>query len=159
MKYRIISVGKIREPFYRDGIKEYIKRLGAYTSIEIADGLEEKLNPRAGDKEIQKILQKEGEKILNLIGNDEILVVLDIQGKKLSSEELSEYIDDWNLSGKNRVNLVIGGSYGVSDEVKRKADSKISFSPMTFPHQMAVMILTEQIYRGFKILKGEPYHK
>ena len=159
MKYRMISVGKIREPFYRDGINEYLKRLGGYTNIELVDGLEEKLNPRAGEKEIARVLQKEGEKILNLVGDNEILVILDIQGKSLSSENLAAQIGEWNLMGKSRVNLVIGGSYGVADAVKKQANNKISFSRMTFPHQMAVLILTEQIYRGYKILKGEPYHK
>ncbi len=159
MRYRVISVGKIREPFYLEGINEYLKRLGPYTSIELLDGLEEKINPRAGEKEIQRVLQKEGEKILNLLGKNEIVVVLDIGGKQLSSEGFAEQLDEWNISGKIRVNLVIGGSHGIADEVKKRADHKISFSKMTFPHQMAVLILTEQIYRGCKILKGEPYHK
>lgn len=159
MKYRIISVGKIREPFYHDGIKEYIKRLNSYTSIELVDGLEEKTNPRAGEKEIEKILQKEGEKILALLGKDELLVIFDIAGKRVDSEQLAEHINHWNSSGKNRVTLVIGGSHGLSDQVKKLADLSISFSPMTFPHQMAVLMLSEQIYRGFKIIKGEKYHK
>ncbi len=159
MKYRIISVGKIREPFYQDGIKEYTKRLTSYTNIELIDGLEEKTNPRAGEKEIEKILQKEGEKILSLVGKDEILVIFDIAGKSLNSERLAEYINDWNMSARNRVNLVIGGSHGLSAQVKKQADQSISFSSMTFPHQMAVLILSEQLYRGFKIIKGEKYHK
>ncbi len=159
MKFRIISVGKIREPFYQEGIKEYTKRLTPYTSIELVEGLEEKTNPRAGEKEIEKILQKEGEKILGLLGKDEILVIFDIAGKPLGSEQLAQYINYWNNSGKNRINLVIGGSHGLSDQVKKRADQSISFSSMTFPHQMAVLILSEQLYRGFKILKGEKYHK
>lgn len=159
MKYRVISIGKIREPFYLEGINEYLKRLGAYTSIELVDGLEEKVSPRAGDKEIQKVLQKEGEKVLNLLGKDELLAVLDIGGRPLSSENFARQLEDWNISGKNRINLLVGGSHGIAEQVKKLADSRISFSPMTFPHQMAVLILVEQIYRGFKILKGEPYHK
>lgn len=159
MKYRVISIGKIREPFYLEGINEYLKRLGSYTTIELLDGLEEKVSPRAGDKEIQKVLQKEGEKVLNLLGKDEILAVLDIGGRPLSSENFAGQLGDWNISGKNRVNLLVGGSHGIAEQVKKLADSRISFSPMTFPHQMAVLILVEQIYRGFKILKGEPYHK
>ncbi|MDD3268673.1 MAG: 23S rRNA (pseudouridine(1915)-N(3))-methyltransferase RlmH [Syntrophomonadaceae bacterium] len=159
MKYRVISIGRIREPFYLEGINEYLKRLGPYTSIELLDGLEEKISPRAGDKEIKKILQKEGEKFLNLLGKEEIVVVLDINGQQLSSAGFAKQLGNWNISGKSRVNLLVGGSHGIADEVKKQADHKISFSPMTFPHQMAVLILTEQIYRGFKILKGEPYHK
>lgn len=159
MKYRVISIGKIREPFYLEGINEYLKRLGSYTTIELLDGFEEKVSPRAGDKEIQKVLQKEGEKVLSLLGKDEILAVLDIGGRSLNSEHFARQLEDWNISGKNRVSLLVGGSHGIADQVKKLAESRISFSPMTFPHQLAVLILVEQIYRGFKILKGEPYHK
>ncbi len=159
MKYRIISVGKIREPFYQAGIKEYTKRLSSYAGIELLEGLEEKTNPRAGGKEIEKILQKEGEKILGILGKDELLVVFDIDGKQVNSIQLADYIDNWNHSGKNRVNLVIGGSHGLSAQVKKRAHQAISFSSLTFPHQMAVLMLVEQLYRGFKIIKGEKYHK
>lgn len=159
MKYRIISVGKIREKFYAQGINEYLKRLGPYTNIELADGLEEKVSPRAGLKDIEKVLNKEGERILSLIGDNEILIVLDVHGTQFSSEDLSKCMGDWNMSGVSRVNLVIGGAHGLADVVKNQANRLISFSKMTFPHQMAVLILSEQIYRAFKILKGEPYHK
>ena len=159
MKYRIISVGKMREKFYAEGVSEYLKRLGPYTTIELWDGLEEKVNPRAGAKDIEKVLNKEGERILSLVADNELLVVLDGQGKLLSSEDLAHCLEGWNLSGVSRVNLVVGGSHGLADIVKKRADRIISFSKMTFPHQMAVLILSEQIYRGFKILKGEPYHK
>ncbi|MEN6327069.1 MAG: 23S rRNA (pseudouridine(1915)-N(3))-methyltransferase RlmH, partial [Syntrophomonas sp.] len=115
MKYRVISVGKIREPFYLDGINEYLKRLGSYTTIELLDGLEEKVSPRAGDKEIQKVLQKEGEKVLSLLGKDELLAVLDIGGRSLDSESFARQLGDWNISGKNRVNLLVGGSHGIAD--------------------------------------------
>jgi 23S rRNA (pseudouridine1915-N3)-methyltransferase len=159
MKYRIISVGKIREPFYQAGIKEYTKRLNSYTSIELLEGLEEKINPRAGDKEIEKILYKEGEKILGLLGKDELLIIFDITGKSLDSHQLAQYINEWNHSGNPRVNLVIGGSHGLSEEVRQRAHQSISFSSMTFPHQMAVLMLVEQLYRGYKIIRGEKYHK
>jgi len=159
MKYRIISVGKIREPFYQNGINEYIKRLKVYTSVELVDGLEEKISPRAGEKDIQKVLQKEADKILKLLNKDEMLVVLDSRGRSISSEKFAEYIADWNISNKSRINLIIGGSFGLADKLKKEANMSISFSKMTFPHQMAVLILSEQIYRGFKILRGEPYHK
>lgn len=152
-------MGKIREKFYLQGINEYVKRLQPYVKTELMDGLEEKITSSPGEKEIERILHKEGEKILHTIGNDEIVVALDIEGKKISSEELAQKIEKWNLSGKNRVNLVVGGSYGLSSEVKKRADERISFSAMTFPHQMAVLILSEQIYRGFRIIRGEPYHK
>ena len=159
MRYCIISVGKIKEAFYLNGIKEYLKRLQPYSSIELVDGLEEKTNPRAGLSEINRVLSREGERVLKLVGDDDILVVLDIQGNSISSEAFAQLLEQWNISGKSRVNLVIGGSHGLSEEVKRRANYRLSFSPMTFPHQMAVLILSEQLYRGFKILKGEPYHK
>ncbi len=159
MRYRIISVGKIKEAFYLNGIKEYLKRLQPYAGIELVDGLEEKTNPRAGRNEINRVLSREGERVLKLVSDDDILVVLDIQGSSINSEAFARLLEQWNLSGKSRVNLVIGGSHGLSEEVKKRAHYRISFSPMTFPHQMAVLILTEQLYRGFKILKGEPYHK
>ncbi|MGI5911308.1 MAG: 23S rRNA (pseudouridine(1915)-N(3))-methyltransferase RlmH [Syntrophomonadaceae bacterium] len=159
IRYRIISVGKIREAFYLSGVKEYLKRLEPYANFELIDGLEEKTNPRAAEKEIEKVLNKEGEKVLKLVDNDDILVALDIKGTGISSEALALLIQQWNLSGKSRTNLVIGSSYGLSDKVKQRANQLISFSSMTFPHQMAVLILSEQLYRGFKILKGEPYHK
>lgn len=159
MRYRIISVGKIKEVFYLNGIKEYLKRMEPYASIELIDGLEEKTNPRAGESEIKKILAKEGERILKLVGEDDILVALDIKGRSVSSEAWANLLQQCNLSGRPRVDLVVGGSHGLSPEVKKRANHRISFSPMTFPHQMAVLILSEQLYRGFKIIKGEPYHK
>ncbi len=159
MKYRIISVGKIREPFYDKGIQEYLKRLKPYTSIELIDGLEEKINPKAGAGEIDKCLQKEGAKVIDLVSGDEIVIAFDIKGELLSSEEWAQYIEQLNVRSSSRVNMVIGGSFGLDDKVKRRAERLISFSRMTFPHQMAVLMLTEQIYRGFKINKREPYHK
>lgn len=159
MKYRIISVGKIREKFYHEGIQEYLKRLGPYASFELVDGLEEKVPANPSPKEIAKILGKEGERILALLKDNELLIALDLQGEMLSSQQLAERLQDWQQSGRPRINFVIGASHGLSPAVKGRADQSLAFSPMTFPHQMAVLILTEQIYRGFKILKGEPYHK
>ncbi len=159
LKYYIYSVGKIREPFYVEGINEYLKRLSIYTTIELLDGYEEKLSPKASEKDIAKALAKEAQKLLNSISPDDLVILLDIQGKRLSSVGFAQEIEAYNLSGKTRVNFIIGSSYGVADEVKKRADKLISFSAMTFPHQMAVLILAEQIYRGFKILRNEPYHK
>ncbi|QGU00656.1 23S rRNA (pseudouridine(1915)-N(3))-methyltransferase [Candidatus Syntrophocurvum alkaliphilum] len=159
MRYKIISIGKVREKFYSQGVQEYIKRLRPYINIEVIDGLEEKISPNAKEKEIQKALEKEASKISNIIGSNELLVVLDINGKQLSSQEFAAQIESWNLSGKKQVNFVIGGANGVADMVRKKADYKLSFSKMTLPHQMAVLVLSEQIYRGCKINRGEPYHK
>lgn len=159
MKYVVFSVGKIRESFYVKGIDEYLKRLKAYTTIELIDGFEEKISPKASDKDIEITLTKEGQKLLNLINPNDLVILLDIQGKMLSSSELAKEIESHDFLGKSRVVFIIGSSYGVSQEVKKRADKFISFSPMTFPHQMAVLILAEQIYRSFKILRNEPYHK
>lgn len=159
MRYRIISVGKIRESFYIDGINEYLKRVKPYTSIQLVDGLEEKTPPKAGNKDIDRVLQKEGERILSLLGPDDLPVVFDSRGQQLSSPEFARQIEQWNTSPYSRVNLIVGGSHGLSPAVKQQARLAISLSEMTFVHQMAVLILTEQIYRGFKILRGEPYHK
>jgi len=159
MKFRIISVGKITEPFYKAGIQEYLKRLQAYGKFELVDGLEVAVPPKPSAAEIEKVLQREAGKILGMIGDDEWVVILDIQGKSMPSEAWAEKIGSWNESGRPRVNFIIGSSYGLDPMVKKRANAAISFSPMTFPHQLAVLILTEQIYRGFRILRGEPYHK
>lgn len=159
MRYRIISVGKIREPFYQAGVKEYLKRLGPFAATSLVDGLEEKINPNARDKDIVRCLQKEGERILAQLGTNEIMVVLDIHGEMLTSEGFARQMQEWNLSGKNQINLVVGGAHGLADDVKRRAQHTISLSRMTMPHQLAVLVLAEQVYRGFKIIRAEPYHK
>ncbi|MGI6452741.1 MAG: 23S rRNA (pseudouridine(1915)-N(3))-methyltransferase RlmH [Syntrophomonadaceae bacterium] len=159
MRYRIISVGRIKESFYSEGINNYLKRIRPYLPIDLIDGLEEKTNPYGSSKYYDKIVQKEGEKVLNILGEDEILVVCDMTGKPVSSEDWARLMGEWNNSGKKRINLIIGGSHGTSRELKNRAQHIISFSKMTFPHHMAVLILCEQIYRGIKIMRGEPYHK
>lgn len=159
MKYRIISVGKIREKFYQQGIQEYLKRLSAYGRFELVDGLEEKLGSNLSERDIEKALDREGERILSLISEDDWVVVLDIEGKMLGSEKLAGELRKWHEGNRSRVCFVIGASYGLAPAVKKRADYRLSFSPLTFPHQMAVLILTEQIYRGFRIMRGEPYHK
>jgi len=155
----MISVGKISERFYAQGVAEYLKRLTPYVPWELVEGLEEKVPPRAGAKDIEKVLNKEGERILALMGDRELLVVLDSHGTMLTSEELADCMQDWHLSGVSRVNLIIGGPHGLADKVKKSADCIIAFSRMTFPHQLAALMTAEQIYRGFKIIRGEPYHK
>ena len=159
MKYRIISVGKIRESFYLQGANEYLKRLRLYTTIDLIDGWEEKVSPTAGPKDIERCLRKEGERVLSLLGDNELLVALDPHGEMMTSEGFARKIEDWNHSGRTRINLLVGGAHGLDARVKNAAGLLISLSPMTLPHQLAVLVLTEQIYRGFKILRGEPYHK
>lgn len=158
MKTRVISVGKIREPFYQLGIQEYIKRLGPYTSVELLTGLEEKSPARPGSHDIDQVKYKEGQRILQLLAPGEYLVLCDVEGRKTSSPELAVRVQQWMLSGKTRINIVVGGAYGVDEQLKQVAQERISLSRLTFPHQMAVLILVEQLYRAFKIIRQEPYH-
>lgn len=159
MKYRIISVGKIREPFYRQGVQEYLKRLQGYGQFELIDGLEERLAPAAAAGEIEQVLRREAAKILNLLRPDELVVALAIDGKRPDSMQLAALVRQWNESGRPRVNLIVGASCGLAPEVIKRADYTLSFSPLTFPHQLAVLMLAEQLYRSFRIIHREPYHK
>ncbi len=159
MKYRIISVGKIRENHYRQGINEYLKRLRAYTPVELVEGLEEKVPPRAGDKEIANLLNKEAGRILNLVTRDDRLVLLDLKGQTLSSVQLAGQINSWNTGTFSRVNFIIGGPHGVDPEIKKRGHQTLALSALTLPHQMAVLVLCEQLYRSFRIIRGEPYHR
>ena len=158
MKIRIISVGKIREPFYNSGIQEYVKRLGSYSNIQLETGFEAKAPARPSDQDIQQVKQKEGQRILQQLTPGEYLVVCDIKGQAFSSTELAARVEQWMLSGKSRINIVVGGAYGLDRDVIEAAHERISLSRLTLPHQMAVLILVEQLYRAFKILRGEPYH-
>lgn len=156
MKIKIIALGKIKEKFLKDGIDEFIKRLTPYTSIEIVE-----LNPvEIKDENLtQKALEEEGEKILSLIKDDAFVITMEILGKQLSSEEFAQKINEITVSGTSELVFVIGSSCGLSKKVSQRADFKLSMSKMTFLHQFARLILVEQIYRAFKILKGEKYHK
>lgn len=159
MNIRIVVVGKIREKFIQEGIKEYSKRLSRYVKLEILEVDDEKAPENLSEKEMEIVKNKEGERILSKIPSNTYVVSLAIDGKNLSSEELSRKIDDLGLEGIGDITFIIGGSLGISEEVLRRSDFKLSFSRMTFPHQLMRLILLEQIYRAFKISKGEPYHK
>lgn len=156
MKIKIIALGKIKEKFLKDGIDEFLKRLIPYCPTEIAE-----LNPIEIKDEnlVERVLDEEGEKILAQIKPDSYVITLEISGKQLSSEEFAEKINEINMSGVGELVFVIGSSCGISKNVSARADFKMSFSKMTFLHQFARLILVEQIYRAFKILKGETYHK
>ena len=159
MKITLITVGKIKEKYFRDAVEEYIKRLGKYCKLEIIEVADEKTPERAGRALEEQILTKEGERILKHISEDGFVITLEIQGKMLSSEELSSKIENLGIQGKSHLIFVIGGSIGLGKEVMKKSDFALSFSKMTFPHQLMRVILLEQIYRGFRIMNGEPYHK
>lgn len=159
MKIRIITVGKVKESFFRDAIKEYSKRLSRFCNLEIIEVVDEMTPEKASDTETEKILKKEGERILAKIKDTDFVITLEIEGKKLSSEALAKKIDSLGISGISTIDFIIGGSLGLSGDIKRLSDFSISFSDMTFPHQLMRVILLEQVYRAFKINAGEPYHK
>lgn len=159
MNIKLITVGKLKEKYLKDAVNEYLKRLTAYAKVEIIELADEKETENISLKDIELIKIKEGKKILDKIKERDYLILLDVEGKQISSEDLANKIENLSLQGKSNLTFIIGGSNGVSEEIKKKSDFKLSFSKMTFPHQLMRVILLEQIYRGFKINKGEPYHK
>lgn len=156
MKIKIIALGKIKEKFLKDGIDEFLKRLTPYASVEIVE-----LTPvEIKDENLtEKALLQEGEKILSNIKSDSYVITLEIEGKQLSSEAFSEKINEITISGIGELVFVIGSSCGIAKTVSERANFKLSISKMTFLHQFARLLLIEQIYRAFKILKNETYHK
>lgn len=159
MKISVLCVGKIKEKFYSDAVAEYMKRLTRYCKPEIIEVQDEKTPDEAGENEEIRIKQKEGERIISKIRDDMFVITLAIDGKKLSSTELADKINGLGLSGTSHICFVIGGSLGLSKEVLDRSDMKLSFSDMTFPHQLMRVILLEQTYRAYRIINGEPYHK
>ncbi len=159
MKITLITVGKIKEKFYTDAIAEYSKRLSRYCKLEIIQVADEKTPDNASDVVENQIKDKEGERILSNIKDVAYVIALAIEGKMLDSVELSEKIGALGVSGTSQIVFVIGGSLGLADKVLKRADYLLSFSKMTFPHQLMRVILLEQIYRGYRILSGAPYHK
>ncbi len=159
MRITILAVGKIKEKFFREALEEYGKRLSRYCRLEIIEVLDEKTPDHAGEALKAQILQKEAERILGKISGDAYVITLEILGKELDSVSFSGMLQQLGVTGKSQIVFVIGGSLGLHESVSRRADRKISFSQMTFPHQLMRVILCEQIYRGFRIMNGEPYHK
>lgn len=155
----IVTVGKLKEKYLKQGIEEYLKRLGSYAKVEVIEVPDEKAPEELSETEMIQVKQKEGERILAKIGLDTYVIALAINGKLKSSEELADTLDKLATYGKSKIAFVIGGSLGLSDEVLKRADEQLSFSKMTFPHQLMRLILVEQIYRAFRINRGEPYHK
>ena len=159
MNVKILCVGKVKEKFYRDAISEYSKRLSKYCSLEIVEVADEKTSDAATEVENNIIKSKEGERILKHIKYKDFVISLAIEGQEKDSIQFSKYIENLGVSGKSSIVFVIGGSLGISDEVFKRTDYKISFSKMTFPHQLMRVILLEQIYRAMRIMNNEPYHK
>lgn len=159
MKITILCVGKIKEKFYREAVSEFEKRLSRYCKLEIVEVSDEKTEEQASDAEAALVKDKEGERLLKAIREDGYVICLAIDGKMLDSVELSRTIEQLGIRGESHIYFVIGGSLGLSEAVLKRADYKLSFSKMTFPHQLMRVILLEQIYRGYRIMNHQPYHK
>ncbi len=159
MTIRILCVGKIKEAFYRDAIAELMKRMGRYATTEVIEVAEEKAPEGLSQAEKEQILANEGERLLGKTDERDHIIALCIEGKKLTSEAFAAHIRTAMLAGKSRIVFIIGSSFGLHPSVKRRADMLLSFSDMTFPHQLFRVMLAEQIYRAFKINNNEPYHK
>ncbi|SEN43478.1 23S rRNA (pseudouridine1915-N3)-methyltransferase [Mesobacillus persicus] len=159
MHISIVTVGKLKEKYLKLGIEEYVKRLNSYAKIDLIEVADEKAPEELSEIEMEQVKQKEGERILAKINQDTYVIALAINGRLKSSEELAETLDKLATYGKSKVAFIIGGSLGLSNDVLKRADEQLSFSKMTFPHQLMKLILVEQVYRAFRINRGEPYHK
>ncbi len=159
MKITIIAVGKVKEKFYRDALAEYGKRLGKYCRLEVVEVEDEKTPDKAGEALELQIKEKEAQRILKYVKQDAYLITLEIEGRKMDSVSFAKKLEKLATYGTSHIQFVIGGSLGLHDMVSARADEKISFSDMTFPHQLMRILLEEQIYRGYRIICGEPYHK
>ena len=155
----MIAVGKIKEKYLKDAITEYGKRLSRYCKLEVIEVADEKTPDQASEAVEDAIRAKEGERLLKHIRDDMYVITLEIGGKMLTSEEFAEKIETLGVQGKSSIAFVIGGSIGLGKEVLRRSDFALSFSKMTFPHQLMRVVLLEQVYRGYRIINGEPYHK
>ena len=160
LRINIICIGKIKEKYFTDAIAEYSKRLSAFCRLNIIELAEERIRSNTpSEAQIAEVIEAEGKRILQKISQSDYVAAMCIEGKMLSSEELAHTLDNVAVAGKSTVDFVIGGSYGLSESVKRRADFRLSMSRMTFPHQLARVILLEQVYRAFEISTGGKYHK
>ena len=159
MKITIITVGKLKEKYLKQGIAEYTKRLSSYANIELVEVPDEKAPENLSTADMDIVKQKEGERILAKVSPDTYVITLEINGKQLTSEQLATHMDQLATYGKSKIAFIIGGSLGLGTEVLTRSDYALSFSKMTFPHQLMKLVLVEQIYRAFRINRNEPYHK
>ena len=159
MQISLITVGKVKEKFFTDASDEYIKRLSKYCKLTLIEVADEKAPENLSEAQMVQIKDKEGERILSKLKDGDYLFTLEIDGKQLSSESFANTLEQLAIDGKSSLAFVIGGSLGLSDAVKRRSHYPISFGKMTLPHQLMKVVLLEQLYRGFRIIKNEPYHK
>lgn len=159
MKITLICVGKLKERYLTEAVEEYAKRLSRYCALELLEVADEKTPDHASEAEEDMIKKKEGERILKALKESSYCIALAIEGKMLSSEELADKINILGISGTSHISFIIGGSLGLSEDVLKRADYQLSFSKMTFPHQLMRVILLEQVYRAYRIISREPYHK
>ena len=159
MKITLITVGKIKEKYLKDAIAEYSKRLSKYCKLEIVEVADEKTPDQASENVERQIRQKEGERILRYVKDDAYVFTLEIGGTMLDSVAFAKKMETLGIQGKSHLIFIIGGSIGLGEEVLRRSDYALSFSNMTFPHQLMRVILLEQVYRGYRIIEGAPYHK
>ncbi|UXV42426.1 23S rRNA (pseudouridine(1915)-N(3))-methyltransferase RlmH [Staphylococcus simulans] len=159
MKITVLAVGKLKEKYWKQAIAEYQKRLGAYTKIEIIEVPDEKAPENMSDKEIEQVKQKEGQRLLAKVKPQSTVITLEIKGNMLTSEGLAKNLQQHMVQGQSDFTFIIGGSNGLHQDVLDRSNYALSFSKMTFPHQMMRVILLEQVYRAFKIMRGEAYHK
>src|SRR5699024_9100319 len=159
MNITIVAVGKLKEKYLQQGIQEYMKRLSTYAKVQIVEVPDEKAPETLSDKDAERVKAREGERILAKISPEAYVITLEINGKMLTSEQLAEKIDELALYGKSKFVFVIGGSLGLGEAVMKRSNFALSFSKMTFPHQLMRLVLLEQVYRAWRINRGEPYHK
>lgn len=159
MDFRVVSVGRVRDPHLRGAVQEYVKRLQPYARVELVEGLEEKRPPRLSESEDRACMAREAERLLATIRCSDVVLVFDQRGTRLTSEQFAHRVRGFLHSGARRVDMVIGGSTGLDERVRQRADQLLSLSDMTLPHQLAVVVVVEQLYRAFRILQGQPYHK
>ena len=159
VKINIVAVGKIKEKFLREGIDEFLKRLSRYAKVKIVEVADEKIPVNPSEADLEAVKKREADKIKKYLTGNSLVVALAIQGKQKSSEELAQWMKELMIQGKSEITFVIGGAVGLHKSILDLANYLLSFSKLTFTHQMIRMILLEQIYRGFKIMRGEPYHK
>lgn len=159
MQVKVIAVGKLKEKYLKKGIEEYAKRLGAYTKFEIVEVADEEAPENLSQAEMNQVKALEGERILQKLSSQEVIFALDLNGKQMTSEDFAQTLEDKMTYGQSKLTFIIGGSLGLSQEVLDRAQHRLSFGPMTFPHQVMRLIIAEQVYRAFRIIRNEPYHK